>query len=130
MENLMIRTNNFLYWIDIDSHLEEDERLARALQESLNTESPPRYGNGNGNSYQPFQPRYGNESDNLHKPCPPQYGNGNGNSYLPFQPRYGNEDGKWHQPYPPRYGNGYGNSYHPYQPAPVYYPMGSRYMII
>ncbi|XP_043710916.1 protein DA1-related 1-like [Telopea speciosissima] len=33
--------------IDSGSHLEEDEQLARALQESLNVESPPRYENGN-----------------------------------------------------------------------------------
>ncbi|KAJ4964727.1 hypothetical protein NE237_016576 [Protea cynaroides] len=32
--------------IDSGSHLEEDEQLARALQESLNVESPPRYENG------------------------------------------------------------------------------------
>ncbi|OVA04568.1 zinc finger protein [Macleaya cordata] len=44
--------------IDTGSHLEEDEQLARALQESLNTESPPRNGNNgpSGNMYQPIQP--------------------------------------------------------------------------
>ncbi|KAK1317919.1 Protein DA1-related 1 [Acorus calamus] len=36
---------------EIDSHLEEDEQLARALQESLNVESPPRE---NGHSYRPI----------------------------------------------------------------------------
>ncbi|WOL07825.1 protein DA1-related 1 [Canna indica] len=36
--------------IDIKSHHDEDEQLARALQESLNTESPPRH---NGQIYQP-----------------------------------------------------------------------------
>lgn len=66
-------------WIGFDSQLEEDEQLARALQESLNVESPPQHGNGN--TYQPS--------------TPPQYGNGN-----------------------------------TYQPIPMYYPMGSRYMII
>lgn len=35
-----------------ESRLEEDEQLARALQESLNTESPPRHDNRN--SYNPF----------------------------------------------------------------------------
>ncbi|KAK1276959.1 Protein DA1-related 1 [Acorus gramineus] len=44
----------------IDSHLEEDEQLARALQESLNIESPPRE-NGRSNRPLPFiftpQPR-------------------------------------------------------------------------
>ncbi|KAF8405155.1 hypothetical protein HHK36_010054 [Tetracentron sinense] len=38
--------------IDNGSQLEEDEKLARAIQESLNVESPPRYGNGN--MYQPI----------------------------------------------------------------------------
>ncbi|XP_042495592.1 protein DA1-like isoform X1 [Macadamia integrifolia] len=33
--------------IDSGSHVEEDEQLARALQESMNMESPPRYDNGN-----------------------------------------------------------------------------------
>lgn len=37
---------------DRKSQLEEDEQLARAIQESLNVESPPRYGNGN--MYQPM----------------------------------------------------------------------------
>ncbi|KAI9113092.1 hypothetical protein K1719_015617 [Acacia pycnantha] len=37
---------------DHKSLLEEDELLARAVQESLNVESPPRYGNGN--MYQPM----------------------------------------------------------------------------
>lgn len=47
--------------IDNESQLEEDELLARAIQESLNIDSPPRYGNGhgnghgNGNMYQPIQ---------------------------------------------------------------------------
>ena len=36
--------------------MEEDEQLARAIQESLNIESPPQHGNGNGNGniYQPI----------------------------------------------------------------------------
>jgi len=44
--------------------LKEDEQLAKALQESLSVESPPRYGNGiprygngipyQGNAYQPY----------------------------------------------------------------------------
>ncbi|XP_014505132.1 protein DA1 [Vigna radiata var. radiata] len=38
---------------DNRSQLEEDEQLARALEESLNVESPPRYGNEN--AYQPIQ---------------------------------------------------------------------------
>lgn len=105
--------------IDFDSQLEEDEQLARAIQESLNVESPPRYGNGNAHP-----PQYGN--GNTH---PPHYGNGNthpppygnGNTH---PPRYGNT-------YPPRYENGnafpprYGNG-NTYPPIPTYYPIGSR----
>ncbi|KAL6995627.1 hypothetical protein U1Q18_005762 [Sarracenia purpurea var. burkii] len=33
--------------VDNESQLKEDEQFAKALQESLNVESPPRYGNGN-----------------------------------------------------------------------------------
>ncbi|CAH1454386.1 unnamed protein product [Lactuca virosa] len=42
--------------ISDDSQLKEDEQLARALQESLKVESPPRnrHVNGNGNIYQPI----------------------------------------------------------------------------
>ncbi|GFY86134.1 hypothetical protein Acr_04g0008720 [Actinidia rufa] len=39
-------------WPDDESQLKEDEQLAKAIQESLNVESPPRYGNGN--IYQPI----------------------------------------------------------------------------
>ncbi|XP_031376924.1 protein DA1 isoform X2 [Punica granatum] len=50
--------------VDKKSQLEEDEQLARAIQESLNVESPPQHGNGHvpyhyGNTYglgQTFQP--------------------------------------------------------------------------
>ncbi|XP_009364310.2 protein DA1-like isoform X2 [Pyrus x bretschneideri] len=64
--------------VGFDSQLQEDEQLARVIQESLNAESP-RHGNGNGNTYQPIPPpRHGN-------------GNGNGNTYQPITPpRYGN----------------------------------------
>ncbi|CAN6682621.1 unnamed protein product [Malus baccata var. baccata] len=63
-----------------DSQLQEDEQLARVIQESLNAESPPRHGNGNGNTYQPIPPI-----------PPPRHGNGNGNTYQPITPpRYGN----------------------------------------
>ena len=48
------------FWVDRDSQLEDDEQLARALQESLNLENvespPPRYGHGNG--YQPMPMYY------------------------------------------------------------------------
>ena len=40
-----------IFWIDHDSQLEDDAQLAQAIQESLNVESPPRYGYGN--IYQP-----------------------------------------------------------------------------
>lgn len=48
--------------IDFESQMKEDEQLARALQESLNYESPPQIenrggngnGNGSGNFYQPI----------------------------------------------------------------------------
>ncbi|XP_021820996.1 protein DA1-like isoform X3 [Prunus avium] len=70
--------------VGFDSQLEEDEQLARALQESLNVESPPQHGNGN--TYQPS--------------TPPQYGNGN--TYQPIPPpRYGN--GNTYQPIPMYY---------------------------
>ncbi|XP_078441924.1 LIM domain-containing protein [Wolffia australiana] len=39
--------------VDTGSHLEDDEQLARALQESLNVESPPRE-NGHSHSFQPM----------------------------------------------------------------------------
>ncbi|KAM1223697.1 hypothetical protein ACFX2G_043647 [Malus domestica] len=116
--------------IGSDSQLQEDEQLARAIQESLNVESPPRHGNGNGNgtTYQPFlPPRHGNGNGNgtTYQPFPPpRHGNGNGNTYQPIlPPRYGNGNGNGntYQPIPPpRYGNG--SSY----PIPMDYPMGSR----
>ncbi|GAU15346.1 hypothetical protein TSUD_04150 [Trifolium subterraneum] len=41
---------------DHKSQLEEDEQLARAIEESLNLESPPKHGNDNNNNmYQPIQ---------------------------------------------------------------------------
>ncbi|KAK2398450.1 protein DA1-related [Trifolium repens] len=40
---------------DHKSQLEEDEQLARAIEESLNLESPPKHGNDNNNMYQPIQ---------------------------------------------------------------------------
>ncbi|XP_008444674.1 LIM domain-containing protein HDR3 isoform X2 [Cucumis melo] len=42
--------------IDRDYQLEEDELLAKAVQESLNLESPPQYTSGN--MYQPYLPQY------------------------------------------------------------------------
>lgn len=56
--------------IDHKSQLEEDEQLARAIEESLNLESPPKHGNDN-NTYQPIQYfpmgyRYGLDDHNVH----------------------------------------------------------------
>lgn len=59
-----------VHLIDYKSQLEEDEQLARAIEESLNLGSPPRYGNGNDNMYQPIQ-------------------------YFPMGYRYGLEDGRY-----------------------------------
>ncbi|XP_022962340.1 protein DA1-like [Cucurbita moschata] len=42
--------------IDRDYQLEEDELLAKAVQESLNFEPPPQYTSGN--AYQPYLPQY------------------------------------------------------------------------
>lgn len=63
-------------YVDHKSLLEEDEQLARAIQESLNVESPPRYGNGNGNMY---PPRYVNGNGNMYQPMP---------VYFPMGSRY------------------------------------------
>ncbi|KAK9165622.1 hypothetical protein Scep_000813 [Stephania cephalantha] len=56
---LLSRLMNELILLEDESHLEEDEQLARALQESLNMEpeSPPRSANGSygsGNMYNPM----------------------------------------------------------------------------
>ncbi|KAM7521079.1 hypothetical protein LguiB_020041 [Lonicera macranthoides] len=81
--------------IDDESQLKEDEQLARALQESLNVESPPRHGNRNGN---------GNGNRNR---------NGNGNeSGTGTGVGIGNGNG---------HGFGSGNIYHP---VPFPYSMG------
>ncbi|KAL6207395.1 hypothetical protein ACLB2K_018353 [Fragaria x ananassa] len=42
-----------LLFFSLLAMLQEDEQLAGALQDSLNAESPPRYGNGIGNAYPP-----------------------------------------------------------------------------
>ncbi|KAK4390643.1 protein DA1, partial [Sesamum angolense] len=60
--------------IDSEPQLEEDEQLARALQESLNVESPPESGSRNdsaiGNGY---GNGYGYGSDSLYQPIPFPY---------------------------------------------------------
>jgi len=43
----------FVHLTDHKSQLEEDEQLARAIEESLNLESPPKHGNDN--MHQPIQ---------------------------------------------------------------------------
>ncbi|KAI8027328.1 hypothetical protein LOK49_LG02G02490 [Camellia lanceoleosa] len=51
--SLAIAILSFSYdWPDNESQLKEDEQLAKAIQESLNVESPPRHVNGN--IYQPI----------------------------------------------------------------------------
>ncbi|XP_057974860.1 protein DA1 [Malania oleifera] len=57
--------------IDVETQLEEDEQLARAIQESLSVESPPQYGNGHGNGY---GNGYGN--GNIYQPAPFPYSTG------------------------------------------------------
>lgn len=44
--------------VDYESQVKEDEELARALQESLEVESPPQYGYGNGSMAQPITVPY------------------------------------------------------------------------
>lgn len=64
--------NIFVYFvIDHKSQLEEDEQLARAIEESLNLESPPKHGNDNNTTYQPIQYfpmgyRYEFDDSNVH----------------------------------------------------------------
>lgn len=78
-------------WIDNESQLQEDEQLARALQESLNVE-PPTYGNGNRNGF-----GNGNGNGNVNISV---YGNGNGNGM-------GNGSVNTYQPVPGYYPMGY-----------------------
>ena len=80
-------------WIDNESQLQEDEQLARALQESLNVE-PPTYGNGNRNG---FGNGNGNGNGNVNISV---YGNGNGNGM-------GNGSANTYQPVPGYYPMGY-----------------------
>ncbi|XP_072979805.1 protein DA1-like [Typha angustifolia] len=58
--------------IENESHLEEDEQLARALQESLNVESPP---HESGNTYEPLP----HENSDRYQPSP----HDNGGRYQP-----------------------------------------------
>ncbi|XP_058220894.1 protein DA1-like isoform X5 [Rhododendron vialii] len=79
--------------VDYESQLKEDEQIAKALQESWNIESPPRYGPGNGNGHGHGRGNAngnGNGRGNAN-------GNGNGNVS-------GSGSGSW---------NGNGNIYQP-----------------
>lgn len=62
--------------LDYESQVKEDEEFARALQESLKVESPPRVGYGNGRKVD----------------SPPEYGYGNGRK-VESPPRYGYGNG-------------------------------------
>ncbi|CAA0841774.1 Protein DA1 [Striga hermonthica] len=54
---------------DSEPHIEEDEQLARALQESLNVESPPESHNQNENvSENGYESGYGHENESLYQP--------------------------------------------------------------
>ncbi|KAF2324497.1 hypothetical protein GH714_014838 [Hevea brasiliensis] len=63
--SLVEEHQNRKFVTDSETQLKEDEQLARAIQDSLNVESPPQYGygNGNGNAYQ----------GNLYQPVPVQF---------------------------------------------------------
>ncbi|WCJ35308.1 DA1 [Euphorbia peplus] len=83
--SLLEENQNGKNTVNNESQLEEDEELAKALQESLNVESPPRYGYGNGHGY-------GNGNG---------YGHGNGHaSGNPYQ-------GNIYQPIPVHFPMGY-----------------------
>jgi hypothetical protein len=75
--------------LDKDTHLEEDELLARAIQESLNIESPPRRNGGNtyhlprepgttngGNTYQPPRENGTANGGNAYQPLPFMFSSG------------------------------------------------------
>ncbi|KDP38455.1 hypothetical protein JCGZ_04380 [Jatropha curcas] len=68
-ESLLDENQNTKCVVDNETQLEEDELLARAIQESLNVESPPRhgYGNGNGISYHGNGNAY---QGNVYQPIP------------------------------------------------------------
>ena len=64
--------------LDKDMHLEEDELLARAIQESLNVESPPRRnGSANGgNTYHPPREPGTTNGGNAYQPLPFMFSSG------------------------------------------------------
>lgn len=79
------------YWTDNETQLEEDEQLARAIQESLNVESPP--------------PQYGYEIGNSHGYQGNGHGyQGNGNAYQGNGNAY---QGNVYQPIPVQFPMGY-----------------------
>ena len=75
---------NLVLLLDKDMHLEEDEQLARAIQESLNVESPPRR-NGSANGGTTYHlPRETGHGGNAYQP-PRENGSANGgNAYHPL----------------------------------------------
>ncbi|KAI8549737.1 hypothetical protein RHMOL_Rhmol06G0048500 [Rhododendron molle] len=79
--------------VDYETQLKDDEELAKAIQESLNIESPPRYGPGNGNGHGRGR---GNATGNGN-----DRGNANGNGIGNVS---GSGSGSW---------NGNGNIYQP-----------------
>ncbi|KAG0513156.1 hypothetical protein BDA96_10G077500 [Sorghum bicolor] len=70
--------------IDKDMHLEEDEQLARAIQESLNVESPPRR-NGSANGGTTYHlPRETGNGGNAYQPSRENGSANGGNAYHPL----------------------------------------------
>jgi len=88
MKLLCVSLSGLIYFslLDKDMHLEEDELLARAIQESLNVESPPRRnGSANGgNTYHPPREPGTTNGGNAYQP-PRENGTANGgNAYQPL----------------------------------------------
>ena len=80
MKLLCVSLSGLIYFslLDKDMHLEEDELLARAIQESLNVESPPRRnGSANGgNTYQPPRENGTANGGNAYQPLPFMFSSG------------------------------------------------------
>ncbi|TVU45918.1 hypothetical protein EJB05_05428 [Eragrostis curvula] len=75
--------------IEKDMHLEEDEQLARAIQESLNVESPPHKngsasGASGGNTYQPARQKGSANGSNGYQPPRENSTINGGNAYQPL----------------------------------------------
>ena len=80
MKLLCVSLSGLIYFslLDKDMHLEEDELLARAIQESLNVESPPRRnGSANGgNTYHPPREPGTTNGGNAYQPLPFMFSSG------------------------------------------------------